>query len=313
MDDRRRIAIIIVNHLKNELKSGNFSEDSVESLEVAVQCLESAYSLNPPDSDRVHINLENIIKEFYLKASSGPKPNNKKSEISQADKDEAEWHKQFGNDHMRNQNNEKAIEAYSASISLNPTNPIYYCNRAAAYNAIGKYNDAIEDCQKAIELDSTYCKAYCRLGLAFTCLKDYQKAVSCYKKACELDPENLGYQRNYQLTLNNLQTVTEQEIPQDDSSPTTANSAMGSPNLMETAARLMNDPEVNTVLNTILGDVEQSSGGLDRLMQVGQTIVTRLQTSNPNILDGLRMQFQSAHNEEQSSPQNGYPDEENTP
>lgn len=50
------------------------------------------------------------------------------------------------------------------SISLNPNNPIYYCNRAAAYNAIGKYNEAIEDCQKAIELDSTYCKAYCRLG-----------------------------------------------------------------------------------------------------------------------------------------------------
>jgi tetratricopeptide (TPR) repeat protein len=88
---------------------------------------------------------------------------------------------------------------------------------------------------------------YLFFSLAFTCLKDYQKAVSCYKKACELDPENLGYQRNYQLTLNNLQTVTEQEIPQDDSSPTTANSAMGSPNLMETAARLMNDPEVNTV------------------------------------------------------------------
>lgn len=50
------------------------------------------------------------------------------------------------------------------SISLDSTNPIYYCNRAAAYNALGKYYDAIEDCQKAIQLDSTYSKAYCRLG-----------------------------------------------------------------------------------------------------------------------------------------------------
>jgi len=47
---------------------------------------------------------------------------------------------------------------------LNPINPIYYCNRAAAYNATGKYKEAIEDCQKSIKLDGTYCKAYCRLG-----------------------------------------------------------------------------------------------------------------------------------------------------
>lgn len=49
-------------------------------------------------------------------------------------------------------------------MKLDPTNPIFYCNRAAAYNAIGKYQEAIMDCQKAIELDSAYSKAYCRLG-----------------------------------------------------------------------------------------------------------------------------------------------------
>lgn len=45
----------------------------------------------------------------------------------------------------------------------------------------------------------------------------------------------------------------------------------------------------------------------------GQTIVTRLQTSNPNLLDGLRMQFQNAQNEGQHSPQNGFSDEDNQP
>lgn len=43
----------------------------------------------------------------------------------------------------------------------------------------------------------------------------------------------------------------------------------------------------------------------------GQTIVTRLQTANPNLLDGLRMQFQNAQNEGQPSPPNGFPDGEN--
>lgn len=46
----------------------------------------------------------------------------------------------------------------------------------------------------------------------------------------------------------------------------------------------------------------------------GQTIVTRLQTANPNLLDGLRMQFQNAQNEGQPPPpQNRYTDDENCP
>lgn len=79
-------------------------------------------------------------------------------------------------------------------------------------------------------------------SLAFTYLKDYSKAVSCYKKACELDPENSGYRRNYQLTLNNLNEGNEPsvEIPSDDTATET-------PNLMETAARLMTDPDVSSV------------------------------------------------------------------
>lgn len=79
-------------------------------------------------------------------------------------------------------------------------------------------------------------------SLAFSYLKDYHKAVACYKKACELDPENAGYQRNYQLTLNNLQSVPgQQSQPQGNESGTVP------PNLMETAARLMTDPEVSSV------------------------------------------------------------------
>lgn len=45
----------------------------------------------------------------------------------------------------------------------------------------------------------------------------------------------------------------------------------------------------------------------------GQTIVTRLQTANPNLLDGLRMQFQNAQNEGQPPPHNGYHDDEPQP
>lgn len=86
-------------------------------------------------------------------------------------------------------------------------------------------------------------------SLAFTCLKDYRKAVSCYKKACDLDPENIGYQRNYQLTLSNLKAVTTEQdecaacpacTPQPIPAPTSSQ-------IMQTAASLMHDPEVSSV------------------------------------------------------------------
>lgn len=65
MEDKKKLAVLIVNHLKNQLASGGFCDESLESLEVSVQCIESAYSLNPTESDNVDIKLEDIIKAYY--------------------------------------------------------------------------------------------------------------------------------------------------------------------------------------------------------------------------------------------------------
>lgn len=71
MEDKKRIAIHIVNHLKNELKSETFNEESTESMEVAVQCIESAYNLNPTETENVDVKLEDIMKAHYQNV--GPK------------------------------------------------------------------------------------------------------------------------------------------------------------------------------------------------------------------------------------------------
>lgn len=65
MEDKKKIAILIVNHLKSELKTDTFNEESTESMEVAVQCIESAYNLNPTETENVDVKLEDIIKEHY--------------------------------------------------------------------------------------------------------------------------------------------------------------------------------------------------------------------------------------------------------
>lgn len=65
MEDKKKLAVLIVNHLKNQVQNGSFSDESLESIEVAVQCIESAYKLNPFESDFVDTSLESIIKEHY--------------------------------------------------------------------------------------------------------------------------------------------------------------------------------------------------------------------------------------------------------
>jgi len=64
MEDKKKLALLIVNHLKGQLKSNNYDGDALESLEVAVQCIESAYNLNPLESVNIHATLEQVIKEY---------------------------------------------------------------------------------------------------------------------------------------------------------------------------------------------------------------------------------------------------------
>jgi len=73
-------------------------------------------------------------------------------------------------------------------------------------------------------------------SLAFSYLKDYERAASCYKQACDLEPNNVGYQNNYQLTLNHLQNPAG-----------ISNINLNTPHFMATAARLMSNPEVSSV------------------------------------------------------------------
>lgn len=52
----------------------------------------------------------------------------------------------------------------------------------------------------------------CRL--AFTYLKDYQRAAFYYKSAYDINPNNMGYRKNFILTLEIMKKKIEQNLPQ---------------------------------------------------------------------------------------------------
>lgn len=64
----------------------------------------------------------------------------------------------------------QAIELYSKSIELNPTNAVYYANRSISHLRLENYGYALADASRAIETDKTYLKAYYRSVRLSTCL-----------------------------------------------------------------------------------------------------------------------------------------------
>jgi len=115
--------------------------------------------------------------------------------VPDRDKAQAEKHKHIGNAQMSAKHYEQAIDSYTKAASLNPYDPAYWSNRAAAYSMAGEYHEAVKDAEKAIKLDPSFVKAYKRLGSAQYSLGNYSLAVSSFKRGLTIDPTNSALQQ----------------------------------------------------------------------------------------------------------------------
>ncbi|KAF8765810.1 hypothetical protein HU200_008322 [Digitaria exilis] len=79
-----------------------------------------------------------------------------------------------------------AVERYSAALACNsesrPFSAVCFCNRAAAYQALGQVTDAIADCSLAIVLDANYPKAISRRATLYELIRDYGQAANDVRK-----------------------------------------------------------------------------------------------------------------------------------
>ncbi|XP_059625039.1 uncharacterized protein LOC132268238 isoform X2 [Cornus florida] len=90
-------------------------------------------------------------------------------------------HKAAGNEAFQSGRHAEAVEHYTAALLCNiqsrPFAAICFCNRAAAYQALGQTTDAIADCCLAIALDGNYLKAISRRATLFEMIRDYGQAA----------------------------------------------------------------------------------------------------------------------------------------
>jgi len=107
-------------------------------------------------------------------------------EIAQAE----QW-KDKGNNFFKERKYDEAIQCYSEAIKLNKKNAVYYSNRAAALQYLQDYEQVIQDCSIAIELDPQYLKPYMRLGAAYESLGKFDEAADkAYNPLLLIDPGN---------------------------------------------------------------------------------------------------------------------------
>ncbi|KAI3960806.1 hypothetical protein MKW98_026198 [Papaver atlanticum] len=114
-------------------------------------------------------------------------------------------HKAAGNEAFQSGKHSEAIEHYTSALSCNiesrPFGAICFCNRAAAYKALGQIPDAITDCTLAIALDGSYSKAISRKAALHEMIRDYGQAAKDLQRLISVLEKQADDNRNRSRTL----------------------------------------------------------------------------------------------------------------
>ncbi|CAM9365221.1 unnamed protein product [Chrysoparadoxa australica] len=81
-----------------------------------------------------------------------------------------------------------ALEYAPEDGTCNEDRAVYYCNRAACSLHLKEYEEVVNDCSQALELKEGYMKALTRRAQAYEALEKYDLALEDMKEVSKLDP-----------------------------------------------------------------------------------------------------------------------------
>lgn len=102
----------------------------------------------------------------------------------------AEECKSTGNSFFSQKKFTEALKHYSAAISIDPSNHIYYSNRAACYSGLGDHKAALEEANLCIKKNPSWGKGYWRKASALLSLERAEEAVEACRIGLARDPSN---------------------------------------------------------------------------------------------------------------------------
>lgn len=86
-----------------------------------------------------------------------------------------------GNEHMRAEQFQRAIDAYRLALECNPKFADAWYNLGIAYGSLGQPEEAIRACNHALAIDPNYTAAYYNLGVNYADQGKYQEAIESYE------------------------------------------------------------------------------------------------------------------------------------
>ncbi|XP_078531289.1 small glutamine-rich tetratricopeptide repeat-containing protein beta isoform X1 [Lissotriton helveticus] len=289
MSSVKHLVYAVIQFLREQSRVDTYTSDEQESLEVAIQCLETVFQITLDDT---HLATPLALEEMF---TNNICTNNKLS--LHEDPEKAIQLKDEGNNHMKEENYRAAVDCYNQAVQLDPNNAVYYCNRAAAYSKLGKFSEAIKDCEAAISIEPSYSKAHGRMGLALAALNKYEQAITSYQKALDLEPENDTYKSNLKTAQQKLREISS---PTGSAFGFDMASLISNPAFVSMAASLMQNPHVQQLMSGMMSDAvggpAAGVGGLtdlSRLIQAGQQFAQQIQQQNPELVEQLRNHVRS--------------------
>ncbi|KAK7301222.1 hypothetical protein RJT34_12083 [Clitoria ternatea] len=89
--------------------------------------------------------------------------------------------KSMGNEAYKKRRFEEALALYDQAIALDSNKATYHCNKSAALIGLGRFQEAIFECEESIRLDPSYDRAHNRLATIYFRLGEAEKALDCNK------------------------------------------------------------------------------------------------------------------------------------
>ncbi|TDH09001.1 hypothetical protein EPR50_G00103830 [Perca flavescens] len=130
MTDNKRLAFSFLQFLHDQLQAGSLTPGSQESLEVAVQCLETAFEIS---TDNQMLAVPMTLPEIFAMATAklpaesqvnNAAPRQPPNSLSKEQREEA----------LKTHDNQMKVENFSTAvdskaIAIKPQDAVYYCNR----------------------------------------------------------------------------------------------------------------------------------------------------------------------------------------
>lgn len=134
-----------------------------------------------------------------------------RAERRQAGEKKANELKEKGNEEFRQGNYEKALELYSEGLTHLKDHLALWTNKAQTNIKLGRFEEALVDCDWAIRVFSNSMKAYVLMGKAYLGLRNYEKAREAYKKALECDPTKQNLIKDYFADVDRVERTQQEE------------------------------------------------------------------------------------------------------